>query len=209
VVALVIAVAAGAAAAYAVKTAWDVRDANTDASASATPSSFEEPTPTDSATSTSSASATAGPTPTQATPTGPTFLADFVNAEVNVPVPATSSCNVAYVDVDTLAVGDAAAAGHEFYLTTCGSPLRIFLDRTSGRAISTTPSPTPAVCYSRVTGTPTSELELTVEAGLTFCLLTNRAQANAQSLPQRLVIVNVESVNATQARLVVSTYRIS
>jgi hypothetical protein len=186
-----------------VKTAWEVRDAN-NAAAPSSSATIEE-TPGSSATSTTTTSATPS---APATTSGPQFVADVERAQVNVPVPAASSCNVAYVDVDTLAVGDAAAAGHEFYLTTCGSPLRIFLDRTSGRAISTTPSPTAGACYDRVTGTPTSELQLVVEQGLTFCLLTNRAQANAQSLPQRLVIVNVESLTAAQARLVVSTYQI-
>jgi len=206
VVALIIAVASGAAAAYAIKTAWDVRDAaaeptpqDTAAVPSDTPSATT-PAPT-------ATSATPTPAPTTPTPTGPNFIPDFVQAQVNVPAPAASSCNSAYVDVDTLAVGDSAAAGHEFYFTTCGSPLRVFVDRTSGRAISTTANPTPATCYERVTGTPTSELQIPAETGLTFCLLTNRAQATAQSLPQRLAIVEVESITATQVRLVVSTYR--
>lgn len=208
VVALVIAVAAGAAAAYAVKTAWEVRDANN-------PSALESPTPTagrgGSATPTAPASSSTGtrtPTPTQTTPSGPEYVADLERAQVNVTLPAASSCNSAYVDVDTLAVGDAAATGHEFYLATCGSPLRIFLDRTSGRAISTVANPSPAACHERVTGTPSSELAVAVEQGQTFCLLTNRAQANAQSLPQRLAIVTVELLTATQARLAVSTYQI-
>lgn len=207
VVALIIAVAAGAAAAYAVKTAWDVRDAT----AEATPQDTTA-VPTGTATATTPAptatSTTATPAPTTPTPTGPDFIADFVQVQVNVPAPAANSCNSAYVDVDTLAVGDAAAAGHEFYLTTCGSPLRIFVDRTSGRAISTATDPTPAICHERVTGTPTSELQIPAETGLTFCLLTNQAQATSQSLPQRLAIVSVESITATQVRLVVSTYRV-
>jgi hypothetical protein len=206
VVALVMAVAAGAAAAYAVKTAWEVRDAN-NAAAPETSTATTTATPTATASASTSPSATSSPTPSRTTTPGPTYSADFTRAQVNVPAPAASSCNSAYVDVDTLAFGDAAAAGHEFYFTTCGSPLRVFVDRTSGRAISTTADPTPAACHDRVTGTPTSELQMPATEGLTFCLLTNKAQATAQSLPQRLAIVNIESISATQIRLVVSTYQ--
>jgi hypothetical protein len=204
-VALIIAVAAGAAAAYAVKTARDVQNSTAGSPSSSTPATSLPVMSTPPAAA--SASATASPTPTQTTP-AVQFVPDFQRAAVNVPVPAASSCSDSYVDVDTLAVGDGAATGHEFYLATCGSPLRIFIDRTSGRAVSTTADPSPAACYARVTGTPTSELQVTGEQGLTFCLLTNKAQATAQSLPQRLAIVSVGSLSATTAQLVVSTYQI-
>ena len=52
------------------------------------------------------------------------------------------------------------------------------------------------------------DVVLEAEAGLTFCLITNRAQATAASLPQRLAIIEVLSVTTSQVRLALSTFRI-
>jgi hypothetical protein len=111
------------------------------------------------------------------------------------------------VDVDTLKVGD--LAGHEFYLSDCNPPLALRIDRTSG-ASSTSSNPSPDMCGSQVAGTQTtSELVLQARVGLTFCLLTNKVEANAQSLPQRLAIVEVTTVGVDKSvTLAVSTFRV-
>ncbi len=200
VVALILAVAAGAGAAYAIKEAWAVRDAPNAAPTVVTTTITE----------------TVSPPPVVTTPAAPppvttptiTYVPDFVRVEVPVTGPEVGSFASVYVDVDGLAVG--VQAGHEFYFATAGGPLRVFVDRTSGRALSPTPSPTPEACHERVAGTPTSVLEIPVQEGLTFCLLTNIADAVSQSLPQRLAIVEVTDVTAEGVlKLVVSTYRIN
>jgi hypothetical protein len=198
IVALFLAVAAGAAAAYAYKIAQEARDAVAAPSVTQTVTSPPS-TPAPSTT-------TASPAPTQ--PSGPVFTPEFERAER--PVPRPSGCNAAYVDVDTLGVGN--QAGHEFYLALrpCDdtpNELVVRVDRTSGRSVSAA-NPTAEACGSLVAGTPTSELVLDVAPGLTFCLLTNRNDATTQSLPQRLAIVEVLTVSQTQVVLAISTYRV-
>jgi hypothetical protein len=149
------------------------------------------------------------PTPAQTTPNGPVYVLEFQRAER--PVASPVGCTSAYVDVDTLAVG--TQLGHEFYLALrpCDetpNELVVRVDRTSGRSVSPD-NPTPEACGSLVAGTPTSELIIDVEPGLTFCLLTNRADATTQSLPQRLAIVEVLTVSPAQVVFAISTYRIN
>jgi len=197
VFALLIAVAAGGAAAYALKIAMDVRDGNTAAP-------LADPTVE------ASASTEPGPAPSESTPTettaaGPEYVPELVRAELRVPNP--SGCTAAYVDVDTGMVG--VESGHEFYFSRCQNPntLQVRIDRTSGRSTSGD-DPSPESCASLVAGTPTSELVITAQAGQTFCLLTSRTQATAQNLPQRLAIVEVLTVTTNEVRLALSTYRI-
>jgi hypothetical protein len=204
VFALIIAVAAGAASAYAVKTAWDVRDGGTPAALAGTTTA---PGPDSSAPTAAATSAT--PTRTQQatpTPTGPTYEKQFDNVTLQVPAP--SGCLPAYVDVDSATTG--SDQGHEFYLTACqDGALQVRIDRTSGRAALTDPNPTAETCAAKATGSGTAELVLPAEAGVTFCLLTNRAQANANGLPQRLAIVTIQTVSATnRVTLQLSTFTI-
>jgi hypothetical protein len=199
VFALIVAVLAAGVAVYALKIAMDVRDGNTAAPIAEPtngPDSSAEPEP---------GASTAASSPTPTTPAGPEYTPELVRAQVVVPNP--TGCTAAYVDVDTANVG--VENGHEFYLSRCqsASTLQVRVDRTSGRSTSGD-DPTAVECASLVAGTPTSELVLTAEPGATFCLLTNRAQATSQGLPQRLAIVEVLTVNATEIRLALSTYRI-
>jgi len=102
-----------------------------------------------------------------------------------------------------------AATGHDFYLTNCVGPLSVHVDRTSG-AVPTANNPTPEVCAAQITAqTSTAELVLPVVNGLTFCLLTNKADAVAQNNPQRIAIVEVTDIAADNTvTLAVSTYRV-
>lgn len=203
VFALIIAVAAGAAAAYAVKTAWDVRDgASPAALADTTTPAGTQPA----ATSSAATSPTPQRTTAEPTPTGPIYEKQFDHASLQVPAP--SGCLPAYVDVDSATTG--SDQGHEFYLTACqDGALQVRIDHTSGRAVITEPNPSAQACAAKVAGTGTAELVLPAEAGVTFCLLTNRAQANANGLPQRLAIVMIESISATnRVTLRLSTFTI-
>jgi hypothetical protein len=205
VFALIVAVAAAAGAAYAIKLGRD--NQHNDASPLTTTTTGSAPQTTQpQAAPTTAASASASPTPSVSTSPPVTYIPELVRAQVPVAVP--TGCNSTYVDVDTLAVG--VQAGHEFYLSKCQDPLtlQIRVDQTSGRSTSG-PNPTPETCGSLVAGTPTTELVLDAKAGLTFCLLTNKAQASAENLPQRLAIVEVLDVSATEVQLAVSTYRMS
>ncbi|MBX6748554.1 MAG: hypothetical protein IRY85_02605, partial [Micromonosporaceae bacterium] len=145
------------------------------------------------------------PAPTPTTPAGPQYVAELVRAEIRVPNP--TGCTAAYVDVDTGNVG--VESGHEFYFSRCQDPstLQVRLDRTSGRSTSGA-NPSPQTCAVLVAGTPSSELVITAQRGVTFCLLTDEAQAASANLPQRLAIVEVLSVTTTEIRLALSTYRI-
>jgi hypothetical protein len=154
---------------------------------------------------TSAAAATApAPTVTASAPRV-TYSSEFVRAPVTLPAP--SGCGSVYLDVDTLAVG--TQAGHEFYLSDCTPPLALRVDKTSG-ATSTSSNPSPELCGSMVAGTSTTtELVLQARAGLTFCLLTNKADAVAASLPQRLAIIEVTNVGLDKSvTLAVSTFRV-
>jgi hypothetical protein len=135
------------------------------------------------------------------------YFAELVRAELRITAP--TGCNAAYVDVDTMAQGN--AAWHEFYLSTCKDPAKpeFRIDRTSGASPSS-PNPTPEVCGALIAGTQTNqELVLTATPGLTYCLLTNRADATAQNLPQRLAIVEVRDIAVDRTVTVaVSTFRI-
>jgi hypothetical protein len=147
---------------------------------------------------------TAKPTPTVSK--GPAFVAELVRSQLKVPAVA-SPCASVYVDIDKMAVGD--QSGHEFYSSNCVGPLSLHVDRTAG-AVPTTTNPTPELCASQITAeTATTELIMPVINGLTFCLLTNKADAAQQSLPQRLAIVEVAGVGPDNSiQLVVSTWRV-
>ena len=66
------------------------------------------------------------------------------------------------------------------------------------------------MCAAQITAqTSTAELVLPVINGLTFCLLTNKADAVAQNNPQRIAIVEVTDIAADNTvTLAVSTYRV-
>jgi hypothetical protein len=120
---------------------------------------------------------------------------------------AASACASVYVDIDKMTVGD--LTGHEFYSSNCVGPLSLHVDRTGG-AVPTTANPTPDLCSSQITAENTNnELIMPVINGLTFCLLTNKADAAQQSLPQRLAIVEVTGVGSDNSiQLAVSTWRV-
>jgi hypothetical protein len=204
IVALVLAVAAGAGSAYAWKTARDLKDQIAAAPTQTLPLGTA---PATSGTPSEQASPIATTTPTATAPPV-VYVADLNRAAVSVARP--TGCAVKYVDVDTANVG--TEAGHEFYLALkqCNPPdandLVIYVDRTSGRSASA-PNPTTEACASLVAGTAAgTPLMLDVAAGLTFCLLTNATDAAAQSLPQRLAIVQVVSIGPENVQLAVSTY---
>jgi hypothetical protein len=149
------------------------------------------------------------PTTAKATPTaskGPAFVSELVRAPLKVPA-AASACASVYVDIDKMTVGD--LTGHEFYSSNCVGPLSLHVDRTGG-AVPTTANPTPDLCSSQITAENTNnELIMPVINGLTFCLLTNKADAAQQSLPQRLAIVEVTGVGSDNSiQLAVSTWRV-
>jgi len=147
---------------------------------------------------------TAKPTPTASK--GPTFVSELVRAPLKLPA-AASACASVYVDIDKMTVGD--SNGHEFYASNCVGPLSLHVDRTGG-AVPTTINPTPELCASQITNDTThTELIMPVITGLSFCLLTNKADAAQQSLPQRLAIVEVTDVGADNSiQLVISTWRV-
>jgi hypothetical protein len=196
VCALLVAIGAIGVSIYSLKVARDALSKNADRAPAVAsgPSSAPALAPTTTA-------ATPGPTPSPRV----VYFSEFVRAEVKIPAP--SGCNAAYVDVDTLAVGN--AAGHEFYLSSCVEPMSLRVDRTSG-ASSSTANPSPEACGAMLAGTQTTqELVLAARTGLTFCLLTNRLDASSQNLPQRLAIVEVRDVAVDKTvTLAVSTYRI-
>ena len=77
-------------------------------------------------------------------------------------------------------------------------------------AVPTQENPSAEVCVAQLAGsTPTSDLVLQVQMGLTFCLLTNKDEATRQSIPQRVGIVEVRDVGFDKSVTVtVSTYRV-
>ena len=197
VCALLVAIGAVAVAVYSLKVARDALSRNAE----------QAPAVSASATSTTEVPATAAaPAPTASVPRV-SYFAELVRVELRITAP--TSCNSAYVDVDTMATG--VQAGHEFYLSTCKDPLtpEFRVDRTSGASPSS-PNPNPEVCAALIAGTQTTpELVLTARNGLTFCLLTNKADATSQNLPQRLAIVEVRDVTVDRTvTIAVSTYRI-
>jgi hypothetical protein len=199
VCALLVAIGAIGVAVYSLKVARDALSKNADqAPALATP-----------ATSTTAAAPIVVPTEPAPTVSVPRvqYFSELVRAELEVAAP--SGCNAAYVDVDTMATG--VDAGHEFYLSTCKDPAtpEFRVDRTSGASPSSA-NPNPDVCGALIAGTQsTQELVLTAKAGLTFCLLTNKSDATAQNLPQRLAIVEVRNVAVDRTvTIAVSTFRI-
>jgi len=147
-------------------------------------------------------SASATPSPSR----GPVFTPEVARQPLRVP-PGDSPCASVYVNVDNMSFG--TATGHDFYLTNCVGPLSVHVDRTSG-AVPTANNPTPEVCSAQITAqTSTAELVLPVVNGLTFCLLTNKADAVAQNNPQRIAIVEVTDIAADNTvTLAVSTYRV-
>jgi len=149
---------------------------------------------------------TTTPKPTPTASKGPTFVSELVRAPLKRPA-AASACPSVYVDIDKMTVGD--SNGHEFYASNCVGPLSLHVDRTGG-AVPTTINPTPELCASQITNDTThTELIMPVITGLSFCLLTNKADAAQQSLPQRLAIVEVTDVGADNSiQLVISTWRV-
>jgi len=196
VCALLVAIGAIAVSIYSLQQAREAISKNADRAAA----------PAVEATSSTAAPAATAPAPS-VTSSAPrvTYSPEFVRAEVKMPAP--SGCGSVFLDVDTLKVGD--LTGHEFYLSNCSPPLALRVDRTSG-ATSTSANPSPEMCGSMVAGTSTNtELVLPARGGLTFCLLTNKADATAASLPQRLAIIEVTSVGVDNSvSLAVSTFRV-
>jgi len=99
-------------------------------------------------------------------------------------------------------------AGHDFYVSRCQGQHTVRIDRKESAAPSAS-NPTPESCSSQLAAArPAPEVVLQVRPGLTFCLLTSKADAEAQGIPQRLAIVVIQSVGADQSlSAVVSTYR--
>jgi len=57
--------------------------------------------------------------------------------------------------------------------------------------------------------TPGQETVLLVRSNLVMCLLTSAQEAQRQSIPQRIGILEVRSINADRSiSLVISTYRV-
>jgi hypothetical protein len=156
------------------------------------------------------AAPTPAPTPTAAPttppPPPPTYTVELSGALLRIP-PADSLCASVYVDVDTLQTG--SYAGHDFYVSRCQGQHVIRIDRKDG-AVPTSPSPTPEMCAAQLDGAASApEIVLDVRAGLTFCLLTSKADANQQGIQQHLAIVEVRAVGADQSlATVISTYRV-
>ena len=196
VASLLIAVGAIAIAVYALDVAREAKSqAAIAASGNRPPAAAPTPAP----------SATVAPTPTPG-PTTPAFTAELSGAVLRIP-PAESLCASVYVDVDTLRIGD--YTGHEFYVSRCQGQHVIRIDRKDG-AVPTSPSPTPEMCASQLNGAASApEIVLDVRAGLTFCLLTSKSDAQQQGMPQRLAIVEVRAVGSDQSlATVISTYRV-
>jgi hypothetical protein len=147
------------------------------------------------------ATATPGATPT--TPP-PVFTAELTGAVVRIP--AAESCASVYVDVDTLQTG--VFAGHDFYVTRCQGQHTVRIDRKESAAPIAS-NPTPESCSAQLaTARPAPEIVLQVRAGLTFCLLTSKTDAEQQGMVQHLAIVEIQSIGADQSlSAVVSTYR--
>ncbi len=160
------------------------------------------PQPSAAVTVTPAVSSTPSPTPTRPRPQ---FVPESVRAQLRIP-PA-EGCASGYVDLDSMQLG--VDNGHEFYLSNCTGSLVFRIDKTSG-AVPTQDNPTPEVCVAQLAGATASELVLPVRAGLTFCLLTNKAEAVRQGQPQRVGIVEVQEVNPDRSVTVaVSTYRVA
>jgi hypothetical protein len=134
------------------------------------------------------------------------LVAELSDAVVAIPS-ATSQCASVYVDVDTLQTN--VYAGHDFYVSRCNGQHVIRIDRKDG-AVPTSANPTPEMCVAQLDGAASApEIVLDVRAGLTFCLLTSKADAEQQGYPQRLAIVEVRAVGSDQSlSAVISTYRV-
>ncbi len=199
VCALLVAIGAIGVSVYSLKVARDAVSNNAETAATAT-------APTNTTTQPAAAAPTGTSTATASVPSVQ-YFSELVRAEKKIPAPP--GCTSAYVDVDTMAIG--TEAGHEFYISACRDPANpeIRVDRTSGASTSGS-NPTPEVCASLVSGTSTAqELILTAKSGLTFCLLTNKTDATAQSLPQRMAIVEIREVGVDRSvTIAVSTFRI-
>jgi hypothetical protein len=199
VASLLVAVGAIAIAVYALDVA---REAKSQAAiaASANRPAANPPAPT----------ATVAPSPTAAattpTPTAPAFTAELSGAVLRIP-PAESLCASVYVDVDTLQTG--VYAGHEFYVSRCQGQHVVRIDRKDG-AVPTGPNPTPETCAAQLNGAASApEIVLDVRAGLTFCILTSKVDAQQQGIPQRMAIVEVRAVGSDQSlATLISTYRV-
>jgi hypothetical protein len=199
VCALLVAIGAIGVSVYALKVARDAVSDNAETAAM----------PTSSPTGATTEPVAAAPTAT-ASGSAPRvqYFSELVRAERNIPAP--TGCTSAYVDVDTMAIGN--DAGHEFYISACKDPANpeVRVDRTSG-ASTTGANPTPEACAALVSGTSTAqELVLTAKAGLTFCLLTNKTDATTQNLPQRMAIVEIREVGLDRSvSIAVSTFRLA
>ncbi len=194
-VAILVAIGSTAVALYALDVARDAKSAAAErAAAPAPPNSAPLAAPS------RSVAATATPAPTPSV----TFAPETVGAVVRVPGP--EGCQSVYVNVDTLEVG--VLAGHEFYVTSCQGPETIRVDRVAAAA-PTASNVTPEACAAQLAGTSTTELVLAVERTLTFCLVTNKQDADQQGIPQRLAIVEIRSTGADRSMQIgVSTYRV-
>jgi hypothetical protein len=193
-VAILVAIGSTAVALYALDVARDAKSAAAERAAAAPLKSTPAAAPS------RSVAATATPSATPSV----TFAPETVGAVLRVPGP--EGCASVFVNVDTLEVG--VLAGHEFYVTSCQGPETIRVDRVAAAA-PTAENVTPEACAAQLAGTSTTELVLAVERNLTFCLVTNKQDADQQGIVQRLAIVQIRSTGADRSmQLSVSTYRV-
>jgi hypothetical protein len=197
VLALLVAVGAVMVAVYALDQA---RDAKSRANAAA---SINQRTSTASPTPTRAATITAPATNTPALSPTPSYTADRLNAELQIPHP--EGCASVFVDVDSMQVG--SFNGHDFYFSSCLGAETVRIDRADA-AMQATANVTPAECARALVGvTQTREVVVPAGVGTWFCLLTSKADATSQGIAQRLAIVEVRGVATDQtATISVSTY---
>jgi hypothetical protein len=194
-VAILVAIGATAVALYALDVAREAKSAAAERGAAPAPLSSN---PVAAPSRSVAPTATASPTPSV------TFAPDTIGALVRVPGP--EGCASVFVNVDNLEVG--VLAGHEFYVTSCQGPETIRVDRVAAAA-PTAQNVTPEACAAQLAGTSTTELVLAVERNLTFCLVTNKQDADQQGIAQRLAIVEIRSTGADRSlQISVSTYRV-
>jgi len=146
-------------------------------------------------------SPTAGPTASAR----PVYLIDTLQGELRLPPP--EGCASVFVDIDSMRVG--TDDGHEFYVTSCLGAPSFRVDR-AGAVPMNGPVTTPEQCAEVLAKeTPGQETVLLVRSNLVMCLLTSAQEAQRQSIPQRIGILEVRSINADRSiSLVISTYRV-
>jgi hypothetical protein len=145
--------------------------------------------------------ATAPPTATAR----PVYLIDTLQGELRLPPP--EGCASIFVDIDSMRSG--IDDGHELYVTSCLGAPTFRVDR-AGAVPMNGPVTTPEQCAEVLAKeTPGQETFVLVRSNLVMCLLTSAQEAQRQSIPQRIGILEVRSINADRSiSLVISTYRV-